>query len=92
MGVFQVNLGESHVALDHLQGRVTEKALKLQRVAAVAEKADGEGVPESMGMSVGDTSTLTKASDELEQTGAGERTTPSIGKYMFSGGGIGLAQ
>jgi hypothetical protein len=29
VGVFQVNLGEGHVALDHLQGSVTEKALKL---------------------------------------------------------------
>jgi hypothetical protein len=29
MGLFQINLSESHVALDHLQGRMTEETLKL---------------------------------------------------------------
>ena len=64
MGVFQINLGESHVALDHFQGGVAEEMLELQGLATVAEEVDGEGVTEAVGMGGLNARALAEALDE----------------------------
>ena len=36
MSFLQINPGDGHIALDHIQGGVTEKALELQGIATVS--------------------------------------------------------
>ena len=65
MCVFNVDLGDGNVALDHLQGGVAEDALEFEDVAAIAEECDGEGMAEAMGVGVGDVGALAQAADHF---------------------------
>ena len=73
MGGLDVGLGQDQVALDHLQGGVTEQGLELVGVTAVAKEVDGKGVAKSVRVAVGDGGSLAEAVDELEQGAGGER-------------------
>jgi hypothetical protein len=68
---------------------VTQQALEGVGVATISQEIDGKGVTEAVGISIGDASAFSEATDEVTKCVTGERSVQMIRKQWVVRTGVG---
>ena len=67
MRILNVNLGDGHIVLHHIQRAMTQQLLKREHIAAGAEKLNGKRMTKPMRMNIGHARLFTQAIQQQPQ-------------------------
>ena len=67
-----IDLGNGEIALDHIERGMPEQLLEGEDIAAVAQKLDGKGMAETVGMAVWHVGAVAQGVEQVLETVAGK--------------------